>query len=421
MIANIKNQSGLKDIKKYLNYCIKPQAKNAERYGEKGTHRVLACSADGLLPTSENVNKWVDDLDEWTKLNRGTKCKNTTYRALTGVISFHKDDHVNSATAINIVKATLNEEMGGSDRFGFFVAHNDSEEGMMHIHFAAASVGADGSYFTGPKGQGELYRQFELAMERVETQHGFKKPLQRYAVDRELKKTSPNNDRRAVNIKADRHSHTQKQRRLNKLNPGLDIKTKEVDLKDTVLFCMHEAKNFPEFMHLCENNGVRIQPNVSGDKITGISFAHKNSPVNHAIKGSDMGDSFKWGKLSKKLHYSQDRDFIHLRGARQICDDLKNGITPKEPTWHGKPVILSPLQKQVEPPKPEPIKQPEPEAVQAVDNNVADHENTDYVDDHENTGGLVEVDMTQDFTADCSPYDQVEPGQRQDNSLTYGS
>lgn len=395
MIANIKHQSDIKAIKKYVTYCITPQAKNAKAYQESGVHRVMASIAPCGELNSKLINDWANQVEEWTQIARGNKLRSTTYRALVGVIAFSSADKVTPGQAVALVKSIVEHEMGGGSRQGIFIAHQDGDEGNIHVHFAAPSVDDKGQYFVGPNGKGALFRQFEAAMEAAEAKNGFEKVIQRKSADDRLKehatkrKTQPS-DHRAVKISAKNSVGYQLEKRKK-------IQTPDIYIRDKLIQIHKVAQDFPDFLRLCHLNSIRVQPRFDKEKIKGISFGMDDSRhhINHATPGNKLGQNFKWGALSTHLKYDHKRDYPHLQQARQRCDAIKKGVEPPPQTWWVAPAKAA--------------------AVAEPQNNFVNDDEINYV---ELQNDMIEVD----YTLGCDPTkpDDRQSGRGYDNGIGYG-
>lgn len=402
MIANIKNQCDIKAIKKYVTYCITPQAKNAKAYQESGVHRVMASIAPCGNLTPNLIDDWANQVEEWTQISRGDKLRSTTYRSLVGVIAFSSKDNITPGQAVALVKNIVEHEMGGGSRQGIFIAHQDGDEGNIHVHFAAPSVDDKGQYFVGPTGKGALFRQFEAAMEAAETRNNFEKVTQRKYADEKLKKHAADrrasgavpdakaSDKRSIKISAKNSVAYQKEKRTN-------VPTPDTFIRDKLTQIHKVATGFPDFLRLCYLNNIRVQPRFDKEKIKGISFGldDMRHPIEHATPGYKLGQFFKWEALSTHLKYDRERDYPHLQQARQRCDAIKKGVEPPPQTWWVAPAKAA--------------------AVAEPQSNFVNDDEINYV---ELQNDMIEVD----YTLGCDPTkpDDRQSGRGYDNGIGYG-
>lgn len=327
MIADVKKNSSIAELKKYINYCISPkketgneptvekarrkELRKALRKSDRVTsERVAAFYSDEMEARPSQVDGFVQELDAWTiSQKRGRPATAATPRALMGTFAWDPSDKITPERAVELTRESLMKEMGGSYRPGLFVCHQDTDH--LHVHFVVAAVGADGLVYD-PAGRGQLYRRMEMVMEGLETTHGFKRVQQRKAM-------AATDYTRAVVIAAPKGVDLQKAERTGKATPDMLLRAR----------VMHAfAKNMghmDDFLQALDRAGVRWKANVKEGRVAGLSFALANAPADHGVAAGKLGKAFAWGALSKTMNYDYALHFDMMRthgreGAERLIE-----------------------------------------------------------------------------------------------------
>jgi hypothetical protein len=327
MIADVKKNSSIAELKKYINYCISPKKETGnEPTAEKArrkelrkalkksdrvtSERVAAFYSDEMEARPSQVDGFVQELDAWTiSQKRGRPATAATPRALMGTFAWDPSDEITPERAVELTRESLMKEMGGSYRPGLFVCHQDTDH--LHVHFVVAAVGADGLVYD-PAGRGQLYRRMEMVMEGLETTHGFKRVQQRKAM-------AATDYTRAVVIAAPKGVDLQKAERTGKATPDMLLRARVVHAF---------AKNMghmDDFLQALDRAGVRWKANVKEGRVAGLSFALANAPADHGVAAGKLGTAFAWGALSKTMNYDYALHFDMMRthgreGAERLIE-----------------------------------------------------------------------------------------------------
>lgn len=325
MIADVKKNSSVDELKKYVNYCISPKrnkgnepASERERRKEmraalkKGdritSERVAAYYSDEMEARPSQVDDFVAQLDRWTiEQKRGRPATAKTPRAIMGTFAWSPEDKVTPSRAVELAREYLQKEMGPAYRPGMFVCHTDTDH--THVHFVVAAVGSDGEVYD-PAGRGQLYRRMELVMEAMENDHGFKKVQQRKAM-------AVNDRSRDVVLRADKGVDLQKAERTGKATPDMLLRARLTHAY------LRNTGNMDDFLAALDRAGVRWKANVKEGRVAGLSFAMADAPEAHGIAAGKMGRAFVWSSLSRtmKYDYAQHFDMMRTHG-REVAERL---------------------------------------------------------------------------------------------------
>ncbi len=183
-------------------------------------------------------------------------------------------------------------EMGFKNNQFVIVKHNDTEHN--HVHIIASRIRMDtGKAVT----DSQDYHRSAKVIQQIERQYGLslgaKTPKQANEMD----------------IKAPRRTEIEK---------AVKNKTPSVkdQLKDIIQATAQGTNTMSDFVPQLEKMGVGMRANIQGTgRIAGVSFE-----LNHiAVKGSQLGKSFSWNGLQKKLgiEYEKDRDFQIINSATE--------------------------------------------------------------------------------------------------------
>lgn len=317
MITNVRRVKSSGDIQRYVRYTIAPEKEqNHEDYvfGE----RTLELEADNIdvgfdIERNRTSHEVTDQIIQWNKDKRVGR-KAPASPAVAGVIAFSINDteqfystsrhgvkYLDRKRAIEIAREAIKETMG-DDRPIYLALHGDKDH--LHVHFVAGIVNSqgqiwDGSTLTNEQGKKikvRDYRQWEMANEKLEIKYGLERVTHRKAMEHEGEHRQPQ-VRRPSNAVV----HLANK---GEIAPSLDLAGR---LELAYNGC---NKQFDKFLELAEQNGIHIKPNMNTEKVNGLSFS--TDEMDNFIKASDLGNKYKWAKLSKELNYDSSRDYQKL-------------------------------------------------------------------------------------------------------------
>lgn len=322
MITNVHRANASGDIQRYIRYTIAPDKDQKSEHYKHGERTLSIEGTNLFVGVGVERNKTSHDITnqilKWNEDKRAGRSQPKS-PALLGVVSFTENDtnqfystskrgveFLDLQKVMTVGKEMIGETMG-YDRPMFLSAHGDKH--CLHIHFATSLVNSkgqiwDGSILTdehGNKKKVRDFRQWEITNEKLEVKYGLDRVEHRKAFEHQGE-----------------HRQSQVARPSNAsihlaekgiLSPSLELSER---LELAYNGC---NKQFDKFLELAEQNGVHIKPNMNDTKVNGLSFSTDN--MDNFIKASDLGNKYKWAKLSKELNYDSSRD-------HQKLADLKN-------------------------------------------------------------------------------------------------
>ena len=88
--------------------------------------------------------------------------------------------------------------------------------------------------------------------------------------------------------------------------------SKRMVLQELVGKALRESNSVPSFIKNLEGKGINLLFNqASTGRVSGISYCYGG----FVAKGQALGNQFKWGQVSKKLHYEQAKDLQSIDEA----------------------------------------------------------------------------------------------------------
>lgn len=198
------------------------------------------------------------------------------------------------------------------NRMGFSETHlrcyiiHDDEAGQ-HIHIIASRVDLIG---------GKLYlgRNENLISTRV---------IQELEIAHELTKTkgpSPSHSP-SLSSKRKRLSRNEEQKEKREGQP-----TPKTFLQNTIDEILTNANDISGFVEALAENGIATIPNISStDRMNGFSFEYSGI----AFKASQLGKSYSWANLQKKLLYEPERDnplLLTLKASAMGGDETSDSV-----------------------------------------------------------------------------------------------
>lgn len=186
-----------------------------------------------------------------------------------------------------------------------YVIHDD--EAGQHIHIIASRVDLIG---------GKLYlgRNENLISTRV---------IQELEIAHELTKTkgpSPSHSP-SLSSKRKRLSRNEEQKEKREGQP-----TPKTFLQNTIDEILTNANDISGFVEALAENGIATIPNISStDRMNGFSFEYSGI----AFKASQLGKSYSWANLQKKLLYEPERDnplLLTLKASAMGGDETSDSV-----------------------------------------------------------------------------------------------
>jgi hypothetical protein len=208
----------------------------------------------------------------------------------------------------SIIAKQYTERMG-LDRLHPWIAVRHGDTARDHIHIMASRLAYDGTLFLG---RFELFRAIRLT-QMFERQYGLEKTQQLASGDRPTQKATP--DEINTHEKA---AYASVRQQLQDL-----VNAASTDHPTVVQFC--------ERLHAA---GVQARANVaSTGTMNGFSFELKGI----SIKGSSLGDQYRWASLQKLVTYDQAKDYAGLALYRGITRTTPNPAIDQNPRKEGPP------------------------------------------------------------------------------------
>lgn len=317
MITNVRRIKSSGDIQRYVRYTIAPEDEQSNEHYVFG-ERTLELESDyidiGLdVERNRTSHEITDQIMQWNEEKRAGK-KAPASPALAGVIALSIKDteqlystnqhgvrYLDRKRALEIAREAIGETMG-YDRPIYLALHGDKEH--LHIHFVAGIVDShgkiwDGSTMTNEEGKKVKvrdFRQWEITNEKLEIKHGLERVTHRKAMEHE-------GEHRQSQIKRPSNAVVHLANK-GEIAPSLDLAGR---LDYAYKNC---NKQFDGFIELSKQIGLNIKPNMSETKINGLSFSIEG--MDGFTKASDIGNKYKWAKLSKELNYEHERDYPKL-------------------------------------------------------------------------------------------------------------
>ena len=317
MITNVRRVESSGDIQRYVRYTIAPEKDKKNKHYIHG-ERTLSIESDyidvGLnVERNRTSHDVTNQLMQWNEEKRAGK-KQPASPAMAGVISFGSSDtakfmstdkdgneYLDHQKIIKVAREAVGETMG-YDRPMYFALHGDKKH--LHVHFVASMVDShgkiwDGSTMTNEEGKKVKvrdFRQWEITNEKLEIKHGLERVTHRKAMEHE-------GEHRQSQIKRPSNAVVHLANK-GEIAPSLDLAGR---LDYAYKNC---NKQFDGFIELSKQIGLDIKPNMSETKINGLSFSIEG--MDGFTKASDLGNKYKWAKLSKELNYEHERDYPKL-------------------------------------------------------------------------------------------------------------
>jgi hypothetical protein len=182
------------------------------------------------------------------------------------------------------------QSMGFTDSHPYAVYLHDDAEGQ-HVHIVASRISYDGKVYLG---KNENLKSTQV-ISKLEQRHGLT-ITPGVELDDQGKLKMPE-------VKTPSKSEVEQALRKNE-------KPARSQLQSLVQEAMSGKPTMTDFLERLEVAGVRVIPNIakSTKKVNGLSFELNNV----SFKASDLGDRFKWSRLTQEVNYVETRDFAQL-------------------------------------------------------------------------------------------------------------
>lgn len=217
------------------------------------------------------------------------------------------------------------------NRMGFSETHlrcyviHDDEAGQ-HIHIIASRVDVIG---------GKLYlgRNENFASTRIIQELEKDHCLTRTKGPSPSHSPSPSSKRKRLS-----RSEEQKEKRESQPSP-------KTFLQDTIDTLLSTHNGIPSFVEALAENGITTIPNISSTgRMNGFSFEYSGI----AFKASQLGKSYSWANLQKKLRYEPERDnplLFALKASAMESNETSESVIQ---VTLGEPALSSPAALEVE-------------------------------------------------------------------------
>lgn len=197
-------------------------------------------------------------------------------------LNFGKDEVISNEKMLTIAEEYM-KKMGFDNNAYFIFRHHDT--GHPHCHILALRNRFDGTVVSDSKN----YQRSDKIARELEQKHG----LEKVHSSIESKVKSPNKDEIEMALRTGKASQ-------------------RMVLQELVGAALKRSNNVPAFIDHLEKNGVNVLFNqASTGRVTGISYCYGG----FIAKGQALGNQFKWGQVSKTLHYEQTKDFQSIDEA----------------------------------------------------------------------------------------------------------
>ncbi|WP_339879732.1 relaxase/mobilization nuclease domain-containing protein [uncultured Algoriphagus sp.] len=197
-------------------------------------------------------------------------------------LNFGKDESISNEKMLTIAEDYM-KKMGFDNNAYFIFRHHDTDH--PHCHILALRNRFDGSVVS----DSNNYQRSDKVARELEIKHG----LEQVKSSLESQVKAPNKDEIEMSLRTGKAS-------------------KRMMLQELVGNALKETNSVSSFIKNLENNGVNLLFNqASTGRVSGISYCYGG----FIAKGQALGNQFKWGQISKSLHYEQTKDFQSIDEA----------------------------------------------------------------------------------------------------------
>lgn len=199
-------------------------------------------------------------------------------------LNFGKDEVISNERMLTIAEEYM-KKMGFDNNAYFIFRHHDT--GHPHCHILALRNRFDGTVVSDSKN----YQRSDKIARELETKYG----LEQVKSSLESKVKAPNKDEIEMALRTGKASQ-------------------RMVLQELVGEALKRSNKVPAFIGHLEKSGVNVLFNqASTGRVSGISYCYGG----FVAKGQALGNQFKWGQVSKILHYEQTKDFQPIDEANR--------------------------------------------------------------------------------------------------------
>ncbi|WP_425639109.1 relaxase/mobilization nuclease domain-containing protein [Algoriphagus yeomjeoni] len=199
-------------------------------------------------------------------------------------LNFGKDEVISNDKMLTIAEEYM-KKMGFDNNAYFIFRHHDT--GHPHCHILVLRNRFDGTVVSDSRN----YQRSDQIARELEIKYN----LEQVKSSQESKVKSPDKDEIEMALRTGKASQ-------------------RMVLQELVGAALKKSNNIPSFIGHLEKSGVNVLFNqASTGRISGISYCYGG----FVAKGQALGNQFKWGQLSKTLHYEQAKDFQSIDEANR--------------------------------------------------------------------------------------------------------
>lgn len=199
-------------------------------------------------------------------------------------LNFGKDEVISNEKMLNVAEEYM-KKMGFDNNAYFVFRHHDT--GHPHCHILALRNRFDGTVVSDSKN----YQRSDKIARELENKYG----LEQVKSSLESKVKAPNKDEIEMALRTGKASQ-------------------RMVLQDMVGAALKKSNDLRAFIANLEKSGVNVLFNqASTGRVSGVSYCYGG----FVAKGQALGNQFKWGQISKTLHYEQTKDFQPIDQANR--------------------------------------------------------------------------------------------------------
>ncbi|UZD23541.1 relaxase/mobilization nuclease domain-containing protein [Algoriphagus halophytocola] len=197
-------------------------------------------------------------------------------------LNFGKDEVISNDKMLTIAEEYI-KKMGFDNNAYFIFRHHDT--GHPHCHILVLRNRFDGTVVSDSRN----YQRSDQIARELEIKYN----LEQVKSSQESKVKSPDKDEIEMALRTGKASQ-------------------RIVLQELVGAALKKSNNIPSFIGHLEKSGVYVLFNqASTGRVSGISYCYGG----FVAKGQALGNQFKWGQVSKTLHYEQAKDLQSIDEA----------------------------------------------------------------------------------------------------------